>query len=348
MGGGTRMLWYPRKAAFRAGRVHTTGWYDANIGNDSVSFGINNIASGSGSVVCSGADNVASGFRSFIGSGENNVASGGWAAAMGRRAKAVGVGAFVFTDSSNADFTVDHNDVFGMRFVSGYWFTGGFAGFGTINPLQRVHVAGDVTVDGGYRIGNTAPLGHYLRGDGTRFVGSALVQTDILNSLGATGTTGTGALVFANNPLFNIIPSFGLDTISNIERGLFNPLWTALGSAHSLFPDADFASSNNSVQVYNNEGNGSVSFVRRAEPSAPNASGMVLAFSHGVDNSSPGFGGFEQVYNTHRNGYLVQRFIARGGGAAWGNNDGAALARDRKSTRLNSSHSAKSRMPSSA
>ena len=59
----------------------------------------------------------------------------------------------------------------------------GNAGFGTTNPLQRVHVAGDITVDSGYRIGNTAPLGRYLRGDGTRFVGSSLIVTDLLGAL---------------------------------------------------------------------------------------------------------------------------------------------------------------------
>ena len=39
-GAGTRMMWYPKKAAFRAGKVDATQWSDANIGNDSVAMGL--------------------------------------------------------------------------------------------------------------------------------------------------------------------------------------------------------------------------------------------------------------------------------------------------------------------
>ncbi len=38
-GAGTRLIWYPKKAAFRAGRIPATQWDDVNIGNYSVSFG---------------------------------------------------------------------------------------------------------------------------------------------------------------------------------------------------------------------------------------------------------------------------------------------------------------------
>ncbi len=38
-GGGTRMVWNPNKAAFRAGNVAATQWDDVNIGSRSVAFG---------------------------------------------------------------------------------------------------------------------------------------------------------------------------------------------------------------------------------------------------------------------------------------------------------------------
>ncbi|NHM06676.1 hypothetical protein G4D82_05545 [Flavobacterium sp. CYK-4] len=44
---GTRMVWNPRKAAFRAGRVGSNEWDDANIGFESVAFGNQTTASGS-------------------------------------------------------------------------------------------------------------------------------------------------------------------------------------------------------------------------------------------------------------------------------------------------------------
>jgi hypothetical protein len=45
-GGGVRMMWYPKKAAFRAGEVGSSEWNDSNIGLYSAAFGTRNIASG--------------------------------------------------------------------------------------------------------------------------------------------------------------------------------------------------------------------------------------------------------------------------------------------------------------
>jgi len=45
-GSGTRLIWYPRKAAFRAGRVSSTQWDHANTGDYSNASGWNTTASG--------------------------------------------------------------------------------------------------------------------------------------------------------------------------------------------------------------------------------------------------------------------------------------------------------------
>ncbi len=45
-GSGTRMMWHPRRAAFRAGNVTGTTWDDVNVGNESVAFNKNTTASG--------------------------------------------------------------------------------------------------------------------------------------------------------------------------------------------------------------------------------------------------------------------------------------------------------------
>ena len=44
-GAGVRMMWYPAKAAFRAGFVDGTQWDDANIGQYSVAMGYGTTAS---------------------------------------------------------------------------------------------------------------------------------------------------------------------------------------------------------------------------------------------------------------------------------------------------------------
>lgn len=55
-------------------------------------------------------------------------------------------------------------------------------GVGTLGPLlQRLQVGGDINIEsgGGIRINNTAASANYLRGDGTRFVSSAIQDGDI-------------------------------------------------------------------------------------------------------------------------------------------------------------------------
>jgi hypothetical protein len=87
-GPGTRMLWYPGKAAFRAGYVDGTEWDDANIGYASFAVGRNGIASGTlSAAVGSGAVASAS---SSIAMGTVAKATGTDAVAVGRLAEAAG------------------------------------------------------------------------------------------------------------------------------------------------------------------------------------------------------------------------------------------------------------------
>jgi len=87
IGSGTRLMWYPAKAAFRAGNV-TTQWDDANVGQYSVATGYATTASGDFSMAAgngstaTGANSVAMGF--------NTKASGGGSAAMGDHSQASG------------------------------------------------------------------------------------------------------------------------------------------------------------------------------------------------------------------------------------------------------------------
>lgn len=97
-GAGTRMMWYPNRAAFRAGTVSANEWDLTNIGNNSFAGGFNNIAKGDNSFASGqqnqalgtnsaaiGWGNIASGFNSFaVGSG--GQASGPYAIALGRGA----------------------------------------------------------------------------------------------------------------------------------------------------------------------------------------------------------------------------------------------------------------------
>jgi hypothetical protein len=95
-GAGSRMHWYPKKAAFRVGAVSGVHWDDAKIGSYSFATGYNSIASGAYSTAignacsASGANSFALGFgcnstrSSAVSIGSACEASGDFAVAIGR------------------------------------------------------------------------------------------------------------------------------------------------------------------------------------------------------------------------------------------------------------------------
>ena len=96
-GSGTRMMWYPRKAAFRAGRVDADAWDDANIGSESVAFNKNTRATATfsaafgDSTLASGPVSTAMGFFTTA-SGNASTAMGSNTTASGPASTALGSG----------------------------------------------------------------------------------------------------------------------------------------------------------------------------------------------------------------------------------------------------------------
>ncbi|MFL5763726.1 MAG: tail fiber domain-containing protein [Bacteroidia bacterium] len=104
-GTGTRMMWYPKRGAFRAGGVATTNWDDANTGNYSLGGGYNTKASGAYSTAF-GNGCTASGAYSFA-AGDGSIASGISSIAVGSAAGtggayAVGIGRDVISSDSGS------------------------------------------------------------------------------------------------------------------------------------------------------------------------------------------------------------------------------------------------------
>lgn len=101
-GAGTRMMWYPRKGAFRAGGIGGTQWDAANIGDYSVAIGQDVRASASNAVAF-GLRSTAAQQSSFA-AGEDNTASGAASVALGYHAHTnARQGSFVFSDRSSVD-----------------------------------------------------------------------------------------------------------------------------------------------------------------------------------------------------------------------------------------------------
>lgn len=107
-GAGTRMVWNPRKTAFRAGIVTGTQWDDTNIGSTSVAFGLNTTASGSLSFAF----------------GNNSTSSGNLSTSFGLSNTASGSTSFAFgngsTASGNTSFAFGNNTIASGSFSTGF------------------------------------------------------------------------------------------------------------------------------------------------------------------------------------------------------------------------------------
>ncbi len=99
-GAGTRFMWYPGKAALRAGYVSGVQWDDSNIGNYSVALGYSTTASGGFSMAL-GANTTASGYISTA-LGARTTASGESSTALGYVTTASGSGSTALGDSTTA------------------------------------------------------------------------------------------------------------------------------------------------------------------------------------------------------------------------------------------------------
>ena len=100
IGAGTRMMWYPKKSAFRAGTITGNKWDNAQIGNYSIAMGNNTTASGESSTAM-GYTNVASGDKSTA-MGSFNIANGNYSTAMGLGTTASGYSSIAMGDETTA------------------------------------------------------------------------------------------------------------------------------------------------------------------------------------------------------------------------------------------------------
>lgn len=99
-GEGIRLMWYPWKAAFRAGYACSTQWDDSTIGTYSTATGYCNKASGISSTAI-GFGTTASGTASTA-MGQSTTASGSYSTAMGYASKATDTYSFACGFSAHA------------------------------------------------------------------------------------------------------------------------------------------------------------------------------------------------------------------------------------------------------
>jgi hypothetical protein len=139
-GAGTRMMWYPRKGAFRAGGINGTQWDAANIGSYSVAIGQDVRASGDNGVAF-GLRSTAAGSSTFA-VGEDTYASGAASVALGYHAHTnARQGSFVFGDRSTVD-TIRA----GVNHSANWRVSGGFRIFTSSNLSTGVTIQSGASV----------------------------------------------------------------------------------------------------------------------------------------------------------------------------------------------------------
>ncbi len=128
-GGGTRMIWYPRKAAFRVGAVGGSEWDNANVGDYSfVGGGWSARVNGDYSASAGGEFTILSGNYSFAGAGAYNTVAGNLSSVItGLRNSASGDYSFIGGGQDNKVIS-DYSFIGGGQNDSangGYSFAGG-------------------------------------------------------------------------------------------------------------------------------------------------------------------------------------------------------------------------------
>ena len=117
VGGGTDNTASANFSTVSGGTLNTASGQYSTIGG-----GGGNEASGFYASVGAGFNNAASGSASTVGGGWNNTAAGATSVAMGRRAKAMHDGTFVFADSTDFNFESFNPNTFRVRATGGVRF----------------------------------------------------------------------------------------------------------------------------------------------------------------------------------------------------------------------------------
>ncbi|MGB4775694.1 MAG: tail fiber domain-containing protein [Daejeonella sp.] len=202
-GAGVRMMWYPDKAAFRAGMVDGIQWNEGNMGYLSVAMGYNTIATGDASAAmgrettASGTNSIATGFKSqalghySTAMGRETIASGTYSAAIGRETTANGEVSTAMGYQTTA---------------SNYYSTA--MGYQTVASNTYSTAIGDNTVASG---GSSTAIGSFSTASG-------YISTAMGNATKASGdySTAMGNYVSTNNQA----GSFSIGDLPN--NGVFN------------------------------------------------------------------------------------------------------------------------------
>jgi hypothetical protein len=166
-GSGTRMMWYPQKAAIRAGSINGTQWDDANIGEYSVAMG-QDVRASAANATAFGLRSIAAQVSAFA-AGEDNTATGAASVALGYHAHTnARQGSFVFSDRSSVDTMRA-----GVNHSANWRVSGGFRIFTSSN------LSTGVTIQSGASVSNWGQSNAVISTSTGAYLSTSGVWTDV-------------------------------------------------------------------------------------------------------------------------------------------------------------------------
>ena len=213
-GAGTRMMWFPGKAAFRVGQVGANQWDNANVGEGSVAMGASTLASGNYSTALGSGTSASGPFSTAL--GYQTTASGTISTAMGNNSMASGLNSTAmgaYTVASGAQGT-----------ALGYQTTA--SGVSSIAMGSVTQAEGLVTtVMGTYARATAAAPGSFVYGDrSTANAGAGVVTSVSPNQFLVRAAGGT---VFWSTAQTNFPTSPGVILVSGDSQ------WSSLSDVNS-------------------------------------------------------------------------------------------------------------------
>lgn len=266
-GPGIRMMWIPRKAAFRVGAATSNEWDKHNIGHYSFASGWGSIASGFASTA--------------LGSG---MAAGEFAVSLGSNADAIGYTSTAIGGSSNANGNYSTSIGFSTN-------ANGFSSLaiGIYND-SIVHRDGDIT--------NTTPL--FIIGNGNSNNNRSNAMVVLKNGNTGIGTNSPQArlhvadsgVVFTAPTILPTVP--GPPPVSGYgSRMMWYPDKAAfrVGSVSGVHWDEQYVGTQSAAFGYSNKAEGYASFAAGTNSTAPGSQSMAVgAYAHAAGSISSAFG----------------------------------------------------------
>ena len=259
-GDGERFIWYPKKAAIRAGGVTGTQWDDTNIGAYSTAFGYNAQASNAYAVAmgrqvtATGVSGVAIGYGANAGGscsfaiGRSADAGGEYAAAIGRGTLADGADSYAFGKNMELDSSADNSIALGtsdeevtISQPDSIILYNNYTGIGTTAPAAALEVVNLSAVDAHLNISDGTESLLLVNGTGLSIEGDASVIriTDTKDQSWDDGDKLAGFEVFTSDTSGNY-PAVGaaINAIHTTGDGVTSPRigWTFLTNNGNAVP----------------------------------------------------------------------------------------------------------------